>query len=155
MLLATTGLAVAFLVAVGLSALDSLAGVAGNNEGMGPQVHRWLGKRFGLLDRTNIGNTLAVGRWIVLLHRRGCPVCREEAERLANIATELTMGNDSTRTALVEVLDGTAQGGGLERAGERCLSGFVQVSRGWRIATPLTLLIQDGVVLDVSYPTNS
>jgi hypothetical protein len=111
---------------------------------------KWVGKPFPLLKHTNIANALTTGKWIILLHNAGCPACRDEVLRLRRLAMVLASANDLTRVALLEVSSAGVGSAPGEADADRCLSGVLDGTRKWHVTTPVSIVIQDGVVMDVS-----
>jgi hypothetical protein len=109
----------------------------------------WIGKRFPLAAHIRVSAWLDHGTYLVLLHRRGCPRCQEEIEKLAQDARESAFRNNPTRIVFVEVMDPGTNEPSRDSRMDCCDSGFLDPARTWHVTTPLTILLQDGVVLGI------
>ncbi|AMV24332.1 hypothetical protein VT84_08040 [Gemmata sp. SH-PL17] len=99
----------------------------------------WVGRRFPLLEETDIADRLRAGAWLVVLHRSGCEECRRQVPRLTEQAR---LGGASV--ALVEVPTVGGEAGDMERG--IGVPGRLRADRTWIVQTPLAVWVRDGVV---------
>jgi hypothetical protein len=100
----------------------------------------WIGQRLPLLDHVDIGETLSVGTWRILLYHHGCPKCELAKRRYAHLAaTSLDRG-----IAMIEV----------PPYGESRVSllhhGRLSAEKKWFVATPCELTVSDGQLVAVA-----
>lgn len=129
--------------------------IQGNDNLVILEPEKWIGRRCPLLpfietsSGRSIGQQLANGRWIIVLHHRDCPECRRllAAWRQGNHgAINLKAG---TRIAVIEVplpekesITPFAAGGQKD-----WLIGKLSDSRDWFVETPVALLLDEGITV--------
>jgi len=99
----------------------------------------WVGRRFPLLEETDIADRLRAGNWLVVLHRPDCEACRRGVPRFIEQAR-----TNGAAVALVEVPVAGSTVADEERDGG--VSGHLRRDRTWVVRTPLAVWIKDGVV---------
>ena len=100
----------------------------------------WVGRRFPLLDRIDIGAQLQSGKWEVLLFRRDCGECTEAVDSLRDAPQEL----GGRRIALVEI-SGLGEQTGFTPSS--VVEGRLAGELGSGLRTPLFLSIDNGRVV--------
>jgi hypothetical protein len=103
----------------------------------------WIGLKFPLLDRIDIGPEIAKGRWTVVLIRHDCSECQQAIAQFQRIASELAVGPTAARIALIDV---ERRPGGSVISAPDCYVGRVDDKRELFVETPLALSLQDGIV---------
>ena len=105
----------------------------------------WSGKRFPLLSHIDIGDKLANGLWLVLLHRHDCSACREAASQYKSLARDFSTQSSCPTIALVECppYDPNAKTDGP------MVSGHVDNGHEWKLSGPTSVLIDEGQVRNV------
>lgn len=98
------------------------------------EPERWIGRKLPVAESIDID--LSKGKWIVLLHRHDCPVCRDMLPRYENLASA------GQRVALVEV----PPYGDFGPRVSACRYGQLRNDRTWFVETPLEFELKDGLV---------
>jgi hypothetical protein len=101
---------------------------------------QWIGERLRIAESVNLD--LSKGKWIVLLHRYGCPECEAAIPKYGAIARQLV----ATNLAFVEI---PPYGNGP--APRNGAVGRLTDERQWFVKTPLELQLEDGVVKVASH----
>lgn len=144
---AAIGYALILLVVTKLS----LAGIYGNGLDGGDasitDPSGWIGQRFPLLDRIEIGSDLSVGEYIVVLHRHDCPLCEETLN--SPWFCEAAWGRcDTGQIALVEL---PPCGSPEESIASRFpVSGRLNGSEPCLLPAPVVVLLEEGRVVSVA-----
>jgi hypothetical protein len=127
---------------------NSIAAVHGAGENTSVQiVDGWVGKPLPMLDAIDIGNQIGRGRWIVTFYRADCTACHEAIERMQSAYKP-----GGTPHALIEV-SGASMANDLVSLPRGWIKGSLSGADGRTIATPITVTLQDGVVLPAAAPT--
>ncbi len=105
----------------------------------------WVGKRFPLLPYIDIGDRLAEGGWLVVLHRHRCPRCERSIREYQRLAADLGW---SWPIALVEIPSDS--GGGYVSQESSCTLGHLGHVRRWFITVPVEIVLLNGIVVGVS-----
>ena len=109
----------------------------------------WLGKRFPLFDRIDVGDRLAEGKWLVVFYHVGCPECCELIERYRDSGTDGNERRTEASVALIEVPEPGQSPGKLDIGEDACVLGSLDDSREWFVSTPAIVALEDGTVSDV------
>ncbi len=120
--------------------LSDAGEIVGDGKTVVLEPEKWVGKRFPLLDYIDIGNKLSEGSWIVVLHRQGCPRCRELLDYFQQNRKQFGIGQGISM-AIVE----------MSTSSQTPSSDWHEVGaiRGdylWFLANPIALHLRDGVV---------
>jgi hypothetical protein len=107
----------------------------------------WIGKKFPLCEQIDVGQRLATGKWIVLFHRHGCPVCEKALATYRKMARDIDLSHSSVGVALIEVPTTHHDSPTTPPAGDLCLQGSLRDTNKWFIETPAVVLLADGNVL--------
>jgi hypothetical protein len=111
----------------------------------------WVDRPFPLLRHIDIGNSLANGRWIVILHRQDCQPCRETIPVFVQLAYEFQSQPNAPRIALIEVPALAQSNRGTQPSGSLCLRGTLTEDRDWKVFTPVFFYLEDGVTKQATY----
>jgi hypothetical protein len=106
----------------------------------------WVGQPLAILREIDIGDRLAKGRWLVILHRYDCPHCREARPELERLARDFPKLAPGVGVAMVEV---PPYGKPQDDAASLCLQGRLNTSRDWFVTTPVILVLDDRQVTAV------
>jgi thiol-disulfide isomerase/thioredoxin len=108
----------------------------------------WIGKRLPILKHIDVGDRLATGDWVVLLHRAGCHTCEAALPVYRQLAAEGEFVAGKPGVALIAMPSeeplGQVSGRHLE------LTGRLLPDRDWFATTPVALLLHDGIVLETA-----
>jgi hypothetical protein len=109
----------------------------------------WIGKEFPLTGYVDIGSGLSTGRWLVMLYHADCPVCQEAMPQIGRMAPP-----ESSKTALVEMPPYRDEAKSLTAPYAACVTGKLSDTKEWFATSPVVILLDDGVVRDVSEGKN-
>lgn len=135
--------------------------MTGNAELRNPVVvidpEAYLGQRFPLIDDVLIDAPVHRGTWLVVFYRPGCSKCRNYITRLLDSARRLPHKSDRTKLAIIALPSRT--GHGQEDTWEDVSSetvawGTVNIDRISMPGVPHTLLLEDGILLDIIEPAS-
>ena len=101
----------------------------------------WIDKEFPLRDHCDIGETIATGQWIVLLHRSGCSECREASPLIADLVRQ--------RNCSFVILEMNSHEDALALESMNPLTGLMNQEISWFAETPVVLELEDGFVKQV------
>lgn len=106
---------------------------------------RWLNKALPLMQYVEGSDALGEGTWTVILHRAGCPACRDllDKRRLTDVAS----AESRDRLALIEVPGGSSSVGDRIPAGRRMR---LDPSYEWEAPLPIEMRLVQGVVHPMS-----
>jgi len=108
----------------------------------------WVGKPFALAGHIDVGTDLLHGRWIVLLVHNGCEHCDAA---VPDYVSESTTGHGApvTRLAVIEMPPYAEPGDPppWEPLPDSVVTGQLDESRDWLAATPIVVLLRDGIVI--------
>jgi len=107
-----------------------------------PVVEEWP-----MLKHIDIADSLKTGIAVVLLYHFDCPNCREAIPLYDQMCRDLSGGEDAIRFAFVEIPPYCQEQDSPIPPGTVCLTGKLDASKEWYIATPLVVLMQDGSVI--------
>jgi hypothetical protein len=107
------------------------------------EPEKWIGKSLPLSSDIDVGDRLRIGQWLVVLYHADCSTCRE-----AIPAYDLM--SSSHAIAIVEMPPYASSDEKLTSPGSKALIGQLSDNREWFATTPVVLLLDDGVVRDVS-----
>jgi len=141
-----SGLATAVFAGVGHDRLNPDGEFA---QSYGPVVlepESWVGRRLPLLPHITGVNRLDEGKWLVLLHSRGCPECEAVID---DVSRRVAAGQWEGQVALVE-LPSLRPGRSDPVRYPGCQVGQLDRSRDWFAETPITLELTDGTVTKVT-----
>jgi len=105
------------------------------------EPEKWVGKPFPLIKYIDIGEKLKTGRWVVVLYHYDCSTCKEVIEKFRHIIQLTPAQSRSVALALIEVPPcdaGNVPG--------NYAYGQLSHTISWFIQTPLTLLLDGGIV---------
>jgi thiol-disulfide isomerase/thioredoxin len=111
----------------------------GNLVKLEPQM--WLDKEFPLRRYCDIGEDLAMNRWLVLLHRTGCTECRKASPLIVKLAKE--------RNCPLVVLEMNSTDDVFHIDNMESTTGLLSQKITWFAETPIVLELNDGVVKQV------
>ena len=110
----------------------------------------WLNKRWPLAEATDVWNSLAHGRWIVLLHSPTCGHCGPVLQEYSELAERWKARGRTERIAVLETGDplsvGEAPGTPLPAA---VLAGKVSLPENQIIVSPTLVILIKGRVVAV------
>lgn len=106
-----------------------------------------LGQNWNMLDAIDIAGEFSEGISVVFLYHFDCPECREAIPYYKQMCEQLTGNEDSMRIAFVEAppyggKDDDIIGDTL------CMRGRLDGGKIWYFATPLVVVIENGVLLN-------
>lgn len=108
---------------------------------------RWIGESFPLLKHIDIGEQLASGKWLVVLHHHDCSTCREAIPRYEQLARSTARQATSPLVALVEMPPYGSSDDQQVLSPSSCLLGKLTDQREWFATTPLVVTLEDGQVV--------
>lgn len=111
----------------------------------------WVGRRLPLLDHIDIGDQIAQGSWIVVLHRHDCSACHDVLPRCRSLARDWsqTESLNYPRFAFIEMPPHTAQAIEFD-TGASWIDGRLADDLDWFAKTPAVLFIEDGFVRPIT-----
>jgi hypothetical protein len=111
------------------------------------EPNKWMDQPIPILQNIDVGNALAKGDWIIVLHRHDCPICEEVLPVYRQAATALA-GFGEPKIAFVEIPPFAAN---RERSAtsDAILEGELQPVKQWFVTTPAVLALHDGTVVGV------
>lgn len=110
----------------------------------------WVGQRCPLLKSIDIGHELGRSRWVAVLYHHDCERCQHAIRTLRERVIEDDPPVHQRRVALIEVPpceDGAII---VDVLAPRVVHGRLSGSSAWFVATPVELLLDEGVVTAVS-----
>ncbi len=110
-------------------------------------VEKTVAEEWPMLKHIDIADSLKTGIAVVLLYHFDCPTCREAIPMYDQMCRDLSGGEDAIRFAFVEIPPYCQNEDSPIPPGTTCLTGKLDSSKEWYIATPLVVLIQDGSVI--------
>lgn len=110
--------------------------------------HQWISVRLPLLDSIDIGNRLAKGEWLVVLHRPGCGDCEELIEQIDDLQSK-EKPESNTQIAIISMGESTLAEPKVHASVTLVLGALSVSGESW-IPTPLIAQIRDGLVSDVA-----
>jgi len=113
------------------------------------EPQQWVGKRFPLFEQIDVGERLAVGRWLLVSYHPGCPQCEELVDRYRNWQQGRATVAERAKVAFIEVPD-AEQSHSVDFSGIRCLLGSLDRSRRWFVPTPTAVVLENGTVRSVA-----
>lgn len=136
--------AAVFMGAYRAATIDDHGDFFGNGRVVILEPKSWVGKRLPLLKYIDIGARISRGRWMVVLYAHGCPHCREEIPKYEQLAVG-SGPPGGARIALVEIPPYDRSGDRLVGRNSPCLRGRLSDVKEWFVASPVELLLVDGV----------
>lgn len=105
----------------------------------------WLGKRLPLLPYIDIGDQLAQGEWIVLLHHTTCPLCRDIVSSYAQRASTPEGPGQGCKIAVIEL---PPYGPATESPASPTAwcSGRLSSEHEWFVELPVELHLTQGIL---------
>lgn len=119
------------------------------------EPENWLDKQFPLLKHIDVGGKLQSGHWEVVLYHYTCPGCREEIERIEQLAQMLGGWSEAGGVALISIPPHAPRGQKIVPPDTACLTGKLSDEHDWFVSTPVLLTLTDGVVTQVRGSANS
>jgi hypothetical protein len=135
---------VACLVAATLMFTRQLSARAQMNGALVLNPDSWISKPLAILKDIDIGLTLAHGRWIVVLYHADCPHCAALLDQYIQKAASAPSGQ---RLALIQVPRPTGVLPAPSNLPDGVVHGLLDPRRRWVVATPVQLVMENGVVL--------
>lgn len=145
--------AIAFSLTLSVRLLQGMpVDVAGSETGRAVafEPRDWIGRVFPLgqhIDWQGKQPALIEGEWLVVLHRQGCPDCRELLDRLEAGGGTAT---PQQRIVLLEVPshsgDAADESKPARSSKRRMTSGHIRNDRDWFVPTPALIELKDGIV---------
>ena len=105
------------------------------------------GKEWPLLKHIDICESLKSKIVVVLLYRYDCPNCHEAIPEYKRFSNQMRGNNEAIQFAFVEIPPYGPARSHLIPASVNYLSGRLDTSKDWYIATPLVVLLRDGSVV--------
>jgi hypothetical protein len=124
---------------------EHAVGVAADDDVVLLEPEKWVGNHFPLQGDIDIGDRLAAGSWLVVLHHHDCSQCQAVLPLYEQLASDEEHQVKAFRVALIEVPPYAANG--LSRRG---VSEYGRLSEGreWFVTTPAEIVLRDGLVVD-------
>jgi hypothetical protein len=116
-------------------------------------LSKWVGRRFPLLRHTDIGNQLATGSWVIVLHRHDCPQCLSAVPEFMTKAYEWRRAGIPIRLALVEVPPFGTEKTENENPEPLCSRGRLSADRSWVVGTPAFCRVDEGILTVAGFST--
>ena len=129
------------------ASLDEAGDIFGDSEFVVLEPEKWVGKRFPLLKYIDVGESLARGEWIVLLHREGCRHCEQAIPKSEQLAEDFGLQHGTPRMPLVEVP--RVAGRVSSRRSSACVLGMLTSGKAWFLETPLEVRLEKGMVVQI------
>jgi len=105
-----------------------------------------LGQKWDMLDSIDIADRLSDGISVVFLYHFDCPECREVIPYYKEMCEQLAGNEDSMRIAFVEAPPWQTKGDVI--GDTLCQRGRLDGGKMWYFATPLIVVIENGVLLN-------
>ncbi|AQQ70836.1 hypothetical protein SMSP2_01198 [Limihaloglobus sulfuriphilus] len=106
----------------------------------------WVGERLPMLGQIDIAPQLEQGVSILFLYHHDCPTCRQTAPVYSEIYEMLGADEQEIKIAFIEMPpygDGTETPIPLDT---KCLLGILDESKKWYAASPVLIVIEDGII---------
>lgn len=107
----------------------------------------WVGSEFEMLEQIDVADSLHDGMCVVLFYHNDCPNCREAIPVYSEIYDEISSFGDTTKFAFIEMPPYGDPSDSPIPDDTQCITGRVDETKKWYAATPLLVVIEDGVVL--------
>lgn len=104
----------------------------------------WIGQRFPLVAHIDIGDQLAEGLWLVLLHRPDCSACRDAVSQYELLAQDFSTNSGCPRIALIQLPPYAPDAKTIDDV--PWVSGHLNDAKQWRLSGPVSVLIESGQV---------
>jgi len=108
----------------------------------------WQGKQWPLLQHIDIGEHLAQGGWIVIIHRQTCPHCPSVVARYQEVARNAVGQANAPRISLVEMPPYASASSG-EATDSSWVVGRLSDAKRWFVQTPVVVRLENGRVVSV------
>jgi hypothetical protein len=132
------------------AALSDAGEIIGEGNIVVLEPEKWIGKRFPLLDYIDSGDKLKAGRWLVFLYEPDCAKCQAVIRSAAPIAYDVGV----QRIALVAIRPFVADDNIPCAESLQLLRAQLSGVSEWFTETPVGVLIQDEVAVDVINASN-
>lgn len=111
--------------------------------------------RWDVLENIDIAGILSSQIAVLLFYHYDCPDCRQAIKEYELICSELA-GDDNLKIAFIEVPPYAPYSEDIifNFEGDNCITGRLQKDRKWYVATPLVVVLVDGVVIK-SWPSKT
>jgi hypothetical protein len=111
------------------------------------EPEKWIGKRFPLLNYIDIGDKLANGLWLVLLHKHSCSVCRDAAVQYELLARDFSKKSNCPSIALIDCPPYAKKAGAANDS--LLVGGRLHDTEEWLFSRPFSVLLDKGTVRSV------
>ena len=128
--------------------LDDSGDIFGDSQFVVLEPEKWIGQRFPLLKYIDISDQLTEGQWIVVLYRHDCPHCRELLAEFERLSGGWALDPLAPRVALIEMAPYEDGDESIVSRGVPPVLGHLKDTRAWFGATPIRLLLKEGVVIE-------
>ncbi len=107
----------------------------------------WIGTEFEMLSQIDAADSLRDGLCVILFYHNDCPNCREAIPVYSQIYDEITAEGNTTIIAFIEMPPyGDASDSPIPEDSQ-CITGRLDDTKKWYAATPLLVVIEDGIVI--------
>ena len=107
----------------------------------------WVGTEFEMLLQIDVADELREGFCIILFYNNDCPNCREAVPIYSNMYDEMFSGDGSTKIAFIEKPPYGNPADSPVPSDTQCITGKLDTTLKWYAASPLLVVIEDGIVL--------
>ncbi len=107
----------------------------------------WIGTEFEMLRQIDVADSLRDGLCLVLFYHNDCPTCREAIPVYSQMYDEITAEGNTTKIAFIEMPPYGAATDTPIPVDSRCIAGRLDDTMKWYAATPLLVVIEDGIVI--------
>ncbi len=107
----------------------------------------WIGSEFEMLSQIDVADSLREGFCIVLFYHNDCPTCRDAIPVYSQMYDEISADGDMTKFAFIEMPPYGHKADSPIPEGTNCIVGKLDDTRRWYAATPLLVVVHDGIVV--------
>lgn len=108
---------------------------------------KWQGNKFEYLNDIDIADQLADGLAVVLFYHNDCPNCIEAMPIYSEFNDIISLSEQKITFAFIQLPPYDMEVESPVPAGTNCLLGKLSKERKWLTATPLLVVLEDGVVV--------
>lgn len=108
----------------------------------------FIGRDFPITGAIDISDRLDRGTWIVLFYRPGCSACEDAVSNFEELAKAFSVKKNVPRIALIDCSQLPTDAPRSARF-SNCIYGRLARRKQWAIATPTSVLLEDGKVRHV------
>ncbi len=107
----------------------------------------WIGSEFEMLSQIDVADELRSGFCLVLFYHNDCPNCREAVPVYSRMYDDFFADDDTTKIAFIEMPPYGNPAESPVPPDTQCITGTLDTTIKWYAASPLLVVIEDGVVL--------